>query len=262
MSVMTPPHVMLAVAKKEEQMERLASSPADVRSGLLGQHEALLLSLDEQRERLREFNERFWDGALSAQELAAVDTSGDHPQSVDDLELLYVEFGSPATNVNRWWSVIVSSQPRSSRWLGAVIDDDHLRLAEPVAQYSAGIHRVRLNLVANWRPASGRTVEQVRAAAVQQNRLVAHAEVLAAYGLHPQLLERLDGDTLPFVDLAGFELRLPGDSSWNLCPSVYWPRGGQRVDMDVYFVDGIGYDWAAPTLVDSAGPIVRDTSAR
>jgi hypothetical protein len=248
MSAQTPPDVMAVAMRKQDRITQLSDSPAGVRDELFADFQPLLSSLDDQFQRIREFNHEFWGNALPPAALDNVDTATDHVQSVDDLEVLHVELGSPATTLDLWWTVIAQTQPRSSRWLGAVLDDEHLRLAESAAHYAPGIHRVRINLVANWCPATGRTVAQARAQARSRGQWLAHSEALAAFGLHPALLERVDGDALPFVDLAGFELRVPGDSSWNLCPSVYWPRGGRRVDMDVYFADGIGYDWAAPTV--------------
>ena len=192
-------------------------------------HRGLLLSLEDQLNKLIDFNERFWGGLLTSEEFTAIDISSDHVQFVDDLEILYVDFGSPEKNIEMWWKAIAGNQPNAWRWDGLKTDPKHLRLGSNTHLYDPGmrgIHRVCINLVANWEPEKGRSVLQVREQAARSGEYLAHAEVLAAYGLHDELLQRMDGENLPYADMAGFEATVPGSGPWSYVPDLYLELGG------------------------------------
>jgi hypothetical protein len=215
-------------------------------------HRGLLLSLEDQLNKLNDFNERFWGGLLTPEEFTAIDIRSDHVQSVDDLEILYVDFGSPEQNVEMWWKVIAGTQPRAWRWDGLKTDPEHLRLAPNTYQYNPGmrgIYRVRINLVANWQPQDGRSVLQVREWATRFGEYLAHAEVLAAYGFHNELLQRQDGTNLPYSDMAGFEASVPGDGPWASCPYLSW--SGDEARLSAYWVDSVHQLWSAPVVWES-----------
>jgi hypothetical protein len=208
----------------------------------------LLLSLGDQLERLRRYNAKYWDNRLTDEQLAAVDTSSDHTQSVDDLEILHVDFGSPEQNVEMWWKVIVGTQPKNWRWDELKLDPEHLSvLSRNTKTYEPGIHRVRINLVAHWEPEDGRTIEEVREGAKGTDEILAHSEVMSAYGLHDALLREQDGENLPYSDMSGFEVTVPGDSSpCALC--VSWDPFLRKARLHAYWVDNRDQGWAAPVL--------------
>jgi len=216
-----------------------------------------LLNLETQLNLLSEFNSRFWNNQLSEEqfevfeeEVARLDSADAHQQSVDDLEILYVDFGSPEQNVEMWWKVIAGTQPNAWRWDSLQTDAEHLRLAGCAKQYEPGIHRVRLNLVAHWDPQAGRSVDQVRDQAARQGKTLAHAEVLAAYGLHGQLLRQMDGQNLPYADLAGYECTVPGDRPWAYVPYLNWNGLYRGVYLYANWADHVSYYWAAPVVRD------------
>jgi hypothetical protein len=226
--------------------------PADSR---FDRYSGYLLSLEEQFARLRDFNQRFWDGRLSDELLDAasdlVSVPGGYTQCVDDLHILYVDFGSPKENVELWWKVITGTQPNAWRWDELKTDKKHLRLAKNVHQYKSGIYRIRINLVAHWEPKDGRTIIQVRKQAAAGNETLAHAEVLAAYGLHDQLLQQQDGTNLPYADVPGFEVNIPGGRPWADCPYLRWSEVARGVDFSAYGVGHVYDDWSAPVLRES-----------
>ncbi len=190
---------------------------------------SLLLSLREQLARLRAYNPQFWGGQLTEAQLDAVDTTSDHTQSVEDLEVLYVDFGSPEANLELWWRVLAGTQPDSHRWSTLVSGQMNLRLAGCARQYEPGIHKIRINLVAHWEPVSGRSVNQVRVLAKTNGETLAHAEALAAYGLHDRLLREQDGDMFPHTTLAGWQdvMRF----QWYLYGRrvILWPGGASTL---------------------------------
>lgn len=193
-----------------------------------------LLSLDEQLDRLRAFNSQCWDNRLTDEQFAAVDTSSDHVQSVNDLEVLYVDFGLPEdNNVEMWWRVLVWTQSEAWRYREVVAGMPHLRLATVAHHYMPGIHRVRLNLMAYWGPDESRSVHEVRESARANGETLAAAEVLAAYGLHGQLLQQMGGEYLSkgeylsSAELGGYEVTIPGTKG--LVPYLEWKSLGHRV---------------------------------
>lgn len=207
-----------------------------------------LLPLLQQLNLLKQFNILHWDNVLTNGQFAAVNTSGDHVQSVDDLEILYVDFGSPNKNVEAWWKVLIGTQPNAWRWDHLKTDPRNLRLDPNAKSYEPGIYRVRINLVAHWEPEKDRTIDEVRSEAKAAGEFLAHAEAMAAYGLHAELLQEQDGENLPQVDLAGYQATIPGDEAWASVPYLCWNRGSRKVQLGPGWSGGRHQGWAAPVV--------------
>lgn len=216
-----------------------------------GRYANKLLPLWQQLNIIKQFNILHWDNVLTDEQLAAVDTSSDHAQSVDDLEILYVDFGSPEKNVEAWWKVLVGTQPNAWRWDGLKTDRKKLRLDPNAKSYEPGIHRVRINLVSHWEPKDGRAVDEVRPQAKAAGEILAHAEAMAAYGLHAELLQEQDGENLPYVDLAGFQATVSGIGAWTDVPCLDWNRDDREVQLYADWSDGRNQSWAAPVVRES-----------
>jgi len=217
-------------------------------------YNAMLLSLDNQLAKLRIYNEVYWNNVLTDEhffELAFSAAHSEHEQRVDDLLLLYVDFGSPEATFEAWWKVLCGTQPGNYRWEQLRTDTEHLKLHDRARTYDLGIHVVHINLVAHWEPKDGRNVVSVREQAETNDELLAHAEAMAAYGLHPELLREQNGENLPYVDLAGYMADTPDDGAWRHVPYFNWRRGirevGLYADWDVYS-DGGG---ASPVVWES-----------
>lgn len=219
-----------------------------------------LLDMEAQLQRLQVFNRRFWNNQLTNEQFEAVARQieyidaevGLRSQRIDDLQILYVDFGSPEQTVEMWWKAIAGTQPNAWRWDGLQTDAEHLRLAVCTKQYKPGIHRVRINLVANWETQHGRSVNDVRERNnAQTGQFLAHAEVLAAYGLHDELLQQMDGQNLPYADLAGYEATVPGGDPWTDCPSLDWAWFPRGVRLGAGWAGGVNRRWAAPVVWES-----------
>ena len=206
-----------------------------------------LLSLEQQLERLQRYNSQYWENRLTEAELAAVVTASEHTQHVTDLEFLHVEFGSREETAEMWWRVYVGEQPDSWRWDELKLDPEHFQLlVSNVRTYEPGIHVVRINLVAHWELQDGRTLEQVRERAVARDQIMAQLEVMSAYGLHTELFREQDGENLPYSDMAGTVVTVPGGSLPHaLC--VNWVPFS-RARFYAHWVGGRTYLWAAPVL--------------
>jgi hypothetical protein len=208
-----------------------------------------LLSLDEQLKRLRRYNAQYWGYYLTDNDLNDVITSSDHNQQVNDLENLHVEFSSTAQTVEMWWKVFVGEQPASWRWDELMLDPNHFRLCPNTARYEPGIHRVRINLVAHWEPETARTLIKVQNQAKSTGETLAHTEVLSTYGLHSELLREMDGKNLPYSDLPGSALTVPGGSRlYALC--VNWSPIDCRANLAASSVGSRNRLWSAPVVTE------------
>lgn len=213
-----------------------------------GRYTDKLLSLAEQLDLLKRYNKQYWEGRLDDPLDHYTTWVSDHLQRVDDLEILHVEFGSPAETIEMWWRVWVGEQPKSWRWDELKLDPEHFQLlAENVDRYEAGIHRLRIDLTAHWEPETGRTLEEVRVQAKVNGETLAHTEVMSAYGLHTALLREQDGENLPYSDMAGTDVSVPCSSRPHALYASWFPfSGGVRLD-----ASGVGdrdRSWAAPVL--------------
>ena len=222
----------------------------------LDRNTSKLRSVADQLELLRRYNVQYWNGYLTKEQLNAVIAPGDHEQRIDDLAILHVQFGSLEQTVEMWWRVYVGEQPQSWRWPELRVDAEHLRLLDSnVATYEPGIHPVRIDLVAHWEPKSGRTLEDVRTQAKQSGEILAQLEVMSAYGLHSALLHEQDGESLPYPDLAGTDVSIPG-SSWPRALYVCWDPfdhramlSDRRAMLSARRVDFRGIEWASPVIL-------------
>ena len=223
-----------------------------IREGL-DRYDPLLLSLDDQLARLREYNRNYWDSRLTDEQLAVVDVSGDITQRVDDLTTFHVQFGSLEETGEMLWRVYVGEQGGHGHWTWPErqFDGKHLLglLGSNVRQYEPGIHRVRINLVAHWEPEGGRTLEEVREGAKGTDEILAQLEVLSAYGLHSELFREQDGKNLPYSDMPGTDVLVPGFTR-SYALSVCSSSSDHRARMHAAWVTHCSNWWAAPVLLE------------
>jgi hypothetical protein len=221
-------------------------------SGDGSRYARLLMPLAVQLERLHHYNRRFWGACLTKEQLAGVDTSSNHVQRVDDLEILHVEFSSPNETVRMWWRAILAVQIRCPRHEDPIfLGTRNLRLAPGAYRYEPGIHRVRINLTALWEPDFGLTIDEARSKAATDAETLCAAEPLSAYGLHHWLLRQVDGKSLPYAQMAGFEYSFKAwiKRSWDRVPALTYHRGGSEVDFCCPPIDRPAYEGAVPILI-------------
>lgn len=208
------------------------------------QFASLLYSLDEQKALLLRLNGQLpKEQRLPASWLTKLDTTSNHVQSVEDLEFFFVVLSTLEKTWNFNQKLIELTQP--GIWdSGFGKDETQMRLDPNTVAYKPGIHRVRINLVDNWLPESGRSVDQVRFHASEGGKKLAGIEVIGAYGLQdPKLLQSLDGEALPYCNLAGLQ---QGDFAH--APSLTWNRYYRRVYLFPSQSDGVYANYAAPSL--------------
>jgi len=170
-----------------------------------------------------------------------LDTTSQHVQGVEDLEFFYVQLGTLEATWAFNQKLVALTQPAIYD-SGFARDARSMRLHRTAHQYESGIHRVRINLVDNWDPEKGRTVDAVRVRTTQE---LAAVEPVGAYGLQdPQLYQSQDGVNLPYFDCAGLEQGV----GFRRVPYSLWD-GFFR---EVFFSHSAGHVvglYAAPSLV-------------
>ena len=208
----------------------------------------LLLSLDQQLALLRKYNEKYWNGAIPEDMFAAVNTTSDHVQQIEDLEILYVQFGSDKQTFENWVAVIKDKQPNV--WFDDSLGNgyDIRRLGTNTHQYTFGIYRVHINLAAYWEPKKGRSVDNVRQQVKGTTEQLAHAEVFAAYALHIELFLQADGRNLPWFDAAGYEVKASGSDRWQNAPYGRWDTFARSANVDSYRIDDLSQSYATPVV--------------
>lgn len=163
----------------------------------------LILSLDQQLELLRIYNAQYWNNRITEEQFAAVSTASNQIQSLDNLKVLHVEFGSVARTFKAWYRIITDSA--SDREGLFRPDEKHLRYSAETSQYKPDIHLVNMNMLSYWNPNISRSVKEVRGWTKDKKRVLAHSEILSFCGMHGDLLEKMDGENLPYINLAGYE---------------------------------------------------------
>lgn len=207
--------------------------------------DSLLNSLDEQLRLLRQLNSRMPNELRVNDAWLDLDASSDHRQTVEDLECWFVVIDTLEATWAFNQKLVELTQP-------AIYDSgfdrtaQSMRLHRLARQYEPGVHRVRINLVDNWDPEKGRSIDQVRERASAASKQLAAVEAVGAYALQkPQLYQSQDGEKLPYFDCAGIE---QGDGFRHV-PCSLW--GG--FDRGVFFRASrsgyVGRGCAAPSLV-------------
>lgn len=210
-----------------------------------------LLSTKAQFALICRYNQQYWDGYFSEEELRAYQPAlGDHQQSVADLLILHVEFDSLEETIEMWWKVFQGEQPGHWRWEPLKLDRQHCKLlASNVATYPPKtITQVRINLVSHWEPEEGRTLEEVREQAKARGEILAQAELMSMWGLHTELFREQDGDNLPWTDMAGTDVTVPGESR-SLALYVDWNPDSREARLCASWVDHRGHRWSAPVVL-------------
>ncbi len=206
-----------------------------------------LLSLEEQMDRLRHLNATVWDKCFSKRKLDSICTESAHKQSVDDLEILHADCGNPHDTLELHWAAIAATQPKF--YHPRYIQADQLKLLADrslVWEYVHGIHIVHIDLTAHWKAGKARSVKTVRKQ-VASGTVLAHGEVLSAFSLHRELFHQMDGVNFPYMDLAGYDLKVSGSFE---IPFLWWGSRGREAKLGSSLSRRITSHYAAPVVLE------------
>ena len=205
-----------------------------------------LYPLKKQKEVLIQLNEKMPDEMRAPSEwLNDLDTISDHKQTFWNLECFYVEFGNPDQTVKYYWKMIELAQ-NVVHPCAFSTNQEYLRSVQGYKKFERGVHRININLLANWSRHDGRSIDEVREYNAVNNDSLAAAEVMAAYvAQHPILISKLDGISLPHVDMAGYTQGINHD---------YVPYLGYSTYLGMPFLESYPSDevhkiCSAPTII-------------
>ncbi len=203
---------------------------------------ALFVSPDQQITNLRQwmdfghlqgFTEEDFDSVLEAK--------GKLPNPVGlTVPVLVPYLGKVGDTFDALWDVVESVYDEHWRNPGLKSDKRHLRLLEGIEHPGKCLRWEIINLGAHHEPKNGREVRNVRGAGS------AHAGVLAAVAHFPKWVEAMDGETVPYADIAGYQACVGGYGPWRDVPCI--GRSGAGVGLDVLWDDCSDRSYAAPGL--------------
>jgi hypothetical protein len=222
------------------------------RRGIPPEH--IFVPLTEQLANVRRWNEdREW-GFTSADFEALDLTPRAHVDPlVVDLLAVYLRAEFPADELDgvrrtchELWDVASDRQPNSWSW--DWMQPTYYSHRKPVRllsgiEHQPGLRRVSVDLGAHWLP--GR---HVRPQNLRQPSS-AHAEILAAAAHFPRWAQAMDGVSVPFVWLAGYQVTFPEDAVNIRLPCLAWVRYRRTLSLTVDWADRSHTGFAAPVCI-------------
>jgi len=203
--------------------------------------------LVDQLANVRRWNEdREWE--LTESELAGVDLAQTEHASplVVDVLAVYLPAAGRMTGVQRTcaelWDLAASRQPNSWCWDERKDGPKPVRLLDGVHQ-RPGVRRVTLDLAARWSQRPGMRPIDVR------GPTSAAAEILAAAAHFPAWVRAMDGEHVPYVCLAGYQVTVPTYEVWRHVLCLSWSHIHRRINLSDNWADYYQDRFASPELV-------------
>jgi hypothetical protein len=213
--------------------------------------EMMFTPLSEQLANIRRWNEeRGW--GLSASDLHSVDLTPRAGKSrlVVDLIAVYLRDSAEMDDVQRTchelWTVAAAQQPHTWSW--DWYSDRWEQRRKPVRliaglAHRPGIRRVTVDLAAHFEP--GRYVRPSALRGLDS----AHAEILAAAAHFPRWIRAMDGKTVPYTWLSGYELLIRGrPAPWRL-PALSWSNFRHTMSLTAGWANHSYSGWASPVCI-------------
>jgi hypothetical protein len=211
----------------------------------------IFVSLRTQLDNVRKWNEeRGW--GFGPDDLDAIDltpTAEDKPLVVD-LIAVYLDGDANLNGVRRTchelWTVAAAQQ--SLTWSWDWYWDKWLNRPQPVRLFDGivhrpGVRRVTVDLGAHFEPGQFISANMVR------SHDSAHAEVLAAAAHFPRWVRAMDGQTVPFTWLSGYEVMIWERPSPERLPALSWVGYRQSMSLTADWAEHTYSGWASPTCV-------------
>jgi hypothetical protein len=223
----------------------------------------MYVSLTEQLDNVRRWNsERGWGfGRDDFDGIDVTPTRHDDPFVVDVLAV-YLPGDDELDEVRRTcdelWDVISSQHPNAwcwdeKAWDLSLVGRKQVRLLHGIV-HQRGIRRVTLDLAAHWQP-----LKPVRSIDIR-SRESAAAEVLAAAAHFPRWVRAMDGITVPFALLSGYQVTLVEPESWRRLPCLSWNESRETVSLTAHWADIYAPRWSSPVCLAGASVLTLDRS--
>jgi hypothetical protein len=213
----------------------------------------MFASLFEQLAQVRRWNEeRGW--GFSASDLDSVDLtpSAESRPLVVDLIAVYLDDNADLDGVRRTchelWTLAAEQQPHT--WCWDWYWDKWKNRPKPVRLldglvHRPGIRRVSVDLGAHFVPGRYLRPSHVR------DQDSAHAEVLAAAAHFPRWIRAMDGKTIPYTWLSGYEVMIRERPSPERLPALSWSGFRRHMSLTADWIDHAHSGWASPTSSSS-----------
>jgi len=138
-----------------------------------------------------------------------------------------------------WWKIIVAQQPGEHRWSGVKSDSDHLKLLEGIEHPGKCLRWEVIDLAAN---------RNKKPKDVRSPQTSPHAGILAAAAHFPKWVQAMDGETVPYVSIGGYELNVPVFGEWMHVLDLDWLAGNRQVRLLAFHAGFPNRYWAVPSL--------------
>jgi hypothetical protein len=123
------------------------------------------------------------------------------------------------------WDCAISVQPNSWRWEELKSDADHLRLLPGIA-HQRGLRWRVVDLADNWDQKNG-----IAPANVRNPRTSPSSAVLWAASYFSKWIQAMDGKTVPYVWIPGYQVTVAGFGQWSGVPNLNWYRVSRGVHL-------------------------------
>ncbi|MGQ0775541.1 MAG: hypothetical protein ACT4NY_14155 [Pseudonocardiales bacterium] len=213
--------------------------------------EQMFTSLPEQLGNIRRWNEeRRW--GLRAEDFLSVDLTphaGNKPLLVDVIAVYLT--GRPDLNgvrrtCHEMWTVAAEQQPHSWSWDWYADKWEHhpkpVCLSDGIV-HRPGVRRVTVDLGAHFE--SGRHIRP----STLRSPASAHAEVLAAAAHFPHWVRAMDGRTIPYVWLSGYQVLIRERPAPARLPALSWSRFRRAVNLTAAWAEHSHPGWASPICI-------------
>lgn len=147
-------------------------------------------------------------------------------------------FETVSETVEKLWQVIADE---CTTWRND--NTRKITLIEGIAQPPKGLKWEKIDLGAHHKL---RSVSEVR------DKTSAHAGVLAAAVLFPNWVKSMDGVKVPYVDLAGYEIK---EEAWSDCPYLIWWADNRRLHFHLGRVVIRHSNYAAPVVLGESSEL-------
>jgi hypothetical protein len=219
----------------------------------------MFVPLTEQVANIRRWNtERGW--GLDAADLDTIDLvpRWHADPLVVDLIAVYLDRREPFDEMDgirrtchELWTVAAARQPHSWSWDWR--QDRYEHQPKPVQllpgmEHRPGVRRVTVDLGAHWAPGQHIRPRHLRGPDS------AHAELLAAAAHFPRWIQSMDGVSVPFVWLSGYQMTYPAYATDSRLPGLAWVHYRSQMSITVNWADRTHAGWASPVRIRAELP--------
>jgi hypothetical protein len=221
----------------------------------------MFVPLVEQLDNVRRWNEeRGWGfGPSDFEAIDQAQTDYEDPLVADVVAVFLPgdeELDPVRRTCHELWGVLTDEYPNvwcwdEKAWDKKLIGIKQVRVLHGIV-HQPGIRRVTLDLGAHWDPVTPTRSIDVR------SKYSAHAEVLAAAAHFPHWARAMDGTTVPYTQLSGYQVTLVEQESWRRLPCLSWNEARSTLSLTAHWGDIFAPRWSSPVCLAGASVLALD----